>query len=298
MIKTPEKIKKLSPIFDYQVIAWQLTEKEARAVYPKYSDGITNFSEDEKMAFPDLDIENKPFLDLINDPIFNQIAIIRANELKIYQGQLLQNSITNSTEALIINARQDLGSENLCGHKYHIDYFNNIIYTLSDRLSFSSIERMDNPILEDAPILQYPKLKPMRNLKLSHPNLNLFDNQILLSFDLPSYATANNLSEILKLDINRFTDESQHQELIKEIRAILAYDYNLHTNSVVATVENIGNLKDEYLEYKINIGTKLLAVQPEHNFRIAQMYDIDWVKNKIYFITDFNATKLIAILND
>lgn len=139
----PEIVSKIQPLFNYNLVAYQLSESQARFAYPKYKDGGVNWNADEKAQIPELNID-LPFEDLIGqkDGIFEIITLSRLNNIRVYKSKLLQASLKSDIhfipEKSTLYNRKDFGDESLAGLKVHIDYYNNTVYSLVDSYSISA----------------------------------------------------------------------------------------------------------------------------------------------------------------
>jgi hypothetical protein len=158
-IPLPLEVQRIVPIFNYQLVAWQLSLPQARFAYPKFRDEVVNFNEDERSQIPELNT-SLPFNEIIKDPNFIIVTNSRLNNIKVYEAQLISSScnikdintdrnklyykalnhLHLDTEKLILNVRKDFGDESISGMKCHVDYYNDVVYTLADPSSFSSYQ--------------------------------------------------------------------------------------------------------------------------------------------------------------
>lgn len=146
----PKTVKTINPIFDYNLVAYRLTEAQARFAFPKYRDESINWNDDERSLMPDFNID-LPFDELVKDPTgeFNLIVFSRLQNVRVHKAELIKSSLTSNlnpelpdldTHKVILHNRKDFGNESMAGHKVHIDFYNNIVYTLTHSSSFCALD--------------------------------------------------------------------------------------------------------------------------------------------------------------
>lgn len=146
----PEIVLKTQPLFNYNIIAYRLSEAQARLIYPKYKDESVNWDENKRLLMPDMPI-NLPYAEIIETNEFQSIVVqflsnLRAG-LKIYKGELVMTSKSGNLKQLdlknnkiIIHLTKHQGETSIEGTKLFIDFHQNTLYTIIDSSAICAYE--------------------------------------------------------------------------------------------------------------------------------------------------------------
>ena len=149
-LKIPKLISETVPLFNYAIIAYRLSEAQARFIYPKYKDETVNWDENKRMIMPDMPI-NLPFKEIIETNQFKSMVIYFLTNLKaglrIYKGELVKTSDTSDLKDLdlvknkiTVHLKRHQGESSIEGTKLYIDFEQNTLYTLIDSTALCAYE--------------------------------------------------------------------------------------------------------------------------------------------------------------
>lgn len=293
-LEIPDYIKQVETLFNYEVIAYQLSEQQARLIYPKYKDESINWSQEESERMPTLNI-NLPFSKLILTAEFAVMANSRLYQIQNFVGQRIFRDETGKivtdykNKSKYVFNRQDLGNNSLSGVKIQFDWYNDVIYTLTDKSVFAAKSLPEG----------YDSNEKLGRNKYK---LDLLDSFILVSFDIPTklgVSEASSIFAIKEADLLS-TDEEVHISVINAIKYIQQILMEERTGFWMDTPTCKVELVSQYCleNTPVRPGNKLLCIDIQNNFSLFNVFDIDWNEGKIYYLTSYNASTFNAIIRD